>query len=91
MLQHAVSPIAGTSHFLGLKLTDREGSFWLGADRSTLYIAMLSEVAPDGTLLSRAVPDGDRDIVAALHALRYPIYRNDCLVAVASSGSMPRR
>ncbi len=24
MLQHAVSPIAGTSHFLGLKLTDRE-------------------------------------------------------------------
>jgi len=50
-----------------LELTPREGIFWVGADRENLYIAIKSQVAPDGQLLTRAVADGDRDIVAAVY------------------------
>jgi hypothetical protein len=50
-----------------LKLGDREAIFWVGCDGQTLYIAMKSELPPGGSLLTRAVPDGDRDIAAALY------------------------
>ncbi|HOL67361.1 MAG TPA: DUF6067 family protein, partial [bacterium] len=50
-----------------LELTAREGIFWVGVDRENLYLAMKTEVAPDGQLLTRAVPDGQRDIVAACY------------------------
>ena len=48
-----------------LELEAREAIFWVGADANNLYIAMKSELPPSGDLLTRAVPDGDRDVVAA--------------------------
>jgi hypothetical protein len=50
-----------------MKLAAREVIFWVGADKSNLYLALKMELPPTGDLLTRAVPDGDRDITAALH------------------------
>ncbi len=47
------------------RLGDRSAIFWVGADGGNLYIAIRSELAPGDELLTRAVPDGDRDITAA--------------------------
>jgi len=48
-----------------MKLCDREAIFWAGSDGQSLFIAVLSELPPGGELLTRGVPDGDRDIRAA--------------------------
>ena len=50
-----------------MKLAAREAIFWVGADRANLYLALKMELPPTGDLLNRAVPDGDRDVTAALH------------------------
>jgi len=50
-----------------LELGAREVVFWAGAAAQNLYLAMKSELPPGGELLNRAVPDGDRDIMAALY------------------------
>lgn len=61
---------AGASRHEGMysrrlqRLGDRFVTFWTGADAANLYLAIDSEIPPDG-LLTRAVPDGDRDITAA--------------------------
>lgn len=49
-----------------LVLGAREAVFWVGADAGNLYLAEKTELPPGGELLNRAVPDGDRDIIAAL-------------------------
>ncbi len=49
-----------------LLLGDREAVFWIGCDGRSLFLAVRSELPPGGELLDRAVPDGDRDVVAAL-------------------------
>lgn len=49
-----------------MKLAVREAIFWVGADRASLYLALKMELPPTGDLLTRAVPDGDRDVTAAL-------------------------
>lgn len=59
--------IIGLNSQHDLKLTAREAIFWIGVDRKNLYIAMKTELPPTGELLTRAVPDGDRDIPAALY------------------------
>ncbi len=51
----------------GLALGAREAIFWAGSDGASLFLAMKSELPPGGEILTRAVPDGDRDIIAALH------------------------
>lgn len=48
-------------------VTYREGIFWLGCDGKKLYIAIKTELPPDGKILNRAVPDGTRDIIGAFH------------------------
>ena len=53
------------------KVTPRDGRFWVGCDGKELFIAVQTEMPPDGKLLNRAVPDGDRDIIAAA--------RDDCI------------
>jgi len=64
---------AGAARTIGLnsqhdmKLAAREAIFWVGAAASHLYVALKMELPPTGDLLNRAVPDGDRDITAALH------------------------
>ncbi|MCD6351487.1 MAG: hypothetical protein J7M26_05160 [Armatimonadetes bacterium] len=64
---------AGAARMVGLVsqhgalLESREAVFWVGADPANLYLALRTELPPDGKLLTRAVPDGDRDIVAAVH------------------------
>ncbi len=64
---------AGASRSIGLVsqydglLGAREAIIWVGADRSNLYLAMKSELPPSGDLLTRAVPDGNRDLADALH------------------------
>ncbi|NSW57764.1 MAG: hypothetical protein HPY44_17285 [Armatimonadetes bacterium] len=50
-----------------LMLGARDAIFWVGAGADTLYIAQKTELPPGGEILNRAVADGDRDIVAALH------------------------
>ncbi len=50
-----------------LELKSREAIFWAGSDGRNLYLAMKSELPPGGEILNRAVPDGDRDIMAALN------------------------
>ncbi len=50
-----------------LRLETREAIFWCGSDGKNLYIAIRSEVPPGDKLLTRAVPDGDRDIEAAVY------------------------
>ena len=53
------------------KLTAREGMFWVGCDGKELFVAVQTEMPPDAKLLNRAVPDGNRDILAAT--------RDDCI------------
>ncbi|MBM4045466.1 MAG: hypothetical protein FJ279_10145 [Planctomycetes bacterium] len=48
----------------GAKVAPRDGMFWLGCDGKQLCIAVQTEAPPVGELLNRAVPDGDRDIIA---------------------------
>ncbi len=50
-----------------LELCAREAIFWVAADAGNLYLALKTELPPSGEILTRAVPDGDRDVVAALH------------------------
>ncbi|NLX98695.1 MAG: hypothetical protein GXY83_21250 [Rhodopirellula sp.] len=47
--------------------TDRQGVFWIGCDGKNLLLAVKTEAPPDQRLLTRAVPDPDRDVVAAFH------------------------
>ncbi|MBI2302250.1 MAG: hypothetical protein HYU66_25385 [Armatimonadetes bacterium] len=49
-----------------LQLTARQATFWFGSDGKALYLALRTELPPGGELLNRAVPDGERDVVAAL-------------------------
>jgi len=49
-----------------MELGAREAIFWVGADAANLYLALRCELPPSGDLLTRGVPDGDRDVVAAL-------------------------
>jgi len=43
----------------------REGVLWVGCDGKQLYIAMKTEMPPDGKLMAATMPDGKRDLVAA--------------------------
>jgi len=45
------------------KLTVRDGMFWIGCDGKQLFTAVKTEMPPGAGLLTRAVPDGDRDII----------------------------
>ena len=51
---------AGLVTLRGGTLTPREGAFWLACDGTRLYIAVRSELPPDGQVLNRAVPSPDR-------------------------------
>ncbi len=62
----AVRQVGLVSQHNGL-LGPREAVFWVGSDGQSLFIALKTELPPGGDLLTRAVPDGDRDITAALH------------------------
>ena len=62
--RHAVRSIGFVSHRTGA-LSSRQGVFWLGSDGANVYIAAKTEAPPDGRILTRAVPDGDRDLWAA--------------------------
>ncbi len=64
--QHAVRNVGLVSHRTG-SLTTRDAEFLLGCDAERLYVALCTEVAPDGRVLTRAVPDKKRDVVAAFH------------------------
>jgi hypothetical protein len=44
----------------------REGVFWIGCDGQSLYLALKTEAAPDGRILTRAVPDAQQDVRATL-------------------------
>lgn len=48
------------------KLTLRRGMFWVGSDGRRLFIAVKTEAPPGGRLLTRAVPDGQRDVIATV-------------------------
>ncbi len=61
----AVRSIGLVGHGTGL-LDPRDAVFWVGADSGQLYLALRTLAPSDGKLLTRAVPDGDRDVVAAL-------------------------
>jgi len=60
----AVRNVGLVSHRTG-SLTAREAVFLVGCDGERLYVALKTEVAPDGRVLTRAVPDEKRDVVAA--------------------------
>ena len=45
----------------------RRGVFWIGCDGRQLLLAMKTELPPDGRILTRAVADPSRDVVAAFH------------------------
>lgn len=45
-------------------LSLRQGVFWLARDETNVYVAVKTEVASDGRILSRAVPSGDLDVRA---------------------------
>ena len=48
----------------GALLSPHEASFWVGADRDELFIAVVSETPPGGKLLTRANPlPGDADAI----------------------------
>lgn len=47
--------------------TARQAVFWLGCDGRQLYLAVKSETPPGDRILTRAVPDPERDAVAAFH------------------------
>ncbi len=49
----------------GAALAEREAIFWAGCDGTSLFVAVLSELPPGGELLTRGVPDGDRDVKEA--------------------------
>ena len=61
---------AGATRIIGFvayrkgKVTARDGAFWVGCDGERLYIAVVTEAPPGDGLLTRAVPDGERDIHA---------------------------
>ncbi len=48
-------------------VTGREGVFWVGRDDKNFLLAVMTEAPPDGRILTRAVPDPQRDVVAAFH------------------------
>lgn len=56
---------AGLVTLRGGTLTPREGAFWLACDGTRLYIAVRSELPPDGQVLNRAVPNPRQDVTAA--------------------------
>lgn len=47
-------------------LTARRGVFWVGCDGRMLWLAMKTEAPPDGRILTRAVPEADRDAAMVL-------------------------
>lgn len=59
----AVRNVGMFSRRLG-RLGDRAVIFWAGSDGQSLYLAVRSELPPGGELLTRAVPDPDRDVRA---------------------------
>lgn len=63
--KHAVRNVGIVSHRTRATTT-REGVFWLGCDGPTLYLALKTEAPPDGRILTRAVPDAQHDVRAAL-------------------------
>lgn len=71
--KYAVRSIGLVSEDTGAA-AQRQGMVWIGADAQRLYLAMKTEVAPDERILTRAVPDVDRDVPAVLH--------DDCLELV---------
>lgn len=52
------------------RLTSREGLFWLGSDGKELFIAVKTELPPEGGLLTRVQPKENADVQA---------YRDDSL------------
>ena len=62
--RHAVRSVGFVSHRTGV-LGARQGVFWLGSDGANVYVAAKTEAPPDGRILTRAVPDGNRDLRAA--------------------------
>jgi len=63
--KHAVRNVGFVSHPTR-NLAPREGVFWLGCDGQTLYVALKTEAPPDGRVLTRALPDSQQDVRAAL-------------------------
>ena len=47
--------------------TPRAGVLWVGCDGQQLYIAMKTEMHPDGKLLAATEPDGKRDLIGAFN------------------------
>lgn len=76
--RHAVRNV-GLESRITQALATRQGVFWIGCDGRQLFLAMKTEVAPDGRILTRAVRDSPspvtgegrggraRDLVAAFH------------------------
>jgi len=62
--QHAVRSVGFVSHNTGT-LAVRRGVFWIGSDGKRLLVALKTELPPDGRILTRAVPDGSRDVLGA--------------------------
>ena len=62
--KHAVRNVGFVSHSTRA-LAARDGVFWIGNDGQNLYVAIKSEMPPDGRVLTRAVPDDSRDQRAA--------------------------
>jgi len=56
---------AGLMTLRGGNLTSREAAFWLACDGTRLYLAVRSELPPDGQVLNRAVPNPRQDVTAA--------------------------
>lgn len=63
--RHAVRGIGLVSRKTGV-VAAREAVFLVACDGQKLYVALKTEVAPDGRILTRAVPGEKRDVVAAL-------------------------
>ncbi|NQT17825.1 MAG: hypothetical protein HQ582_34040 [Planctomycetes bacterium] len=63
--KHAVRNVGLVSSKTGA-LSVRQGVFWVGSDGRELLVALKTEVPPDGRILTRAVPNGSRDVPATL-------------------------
>ncbi|MFC1806665.1 hypothetical protein ACFL09_06785, partial [Planctomycetota bacterium] len=53
--------------FVALKtkrLSDRDGVFWLGSDDREIFVAIQTEMPPQGGLMTRVVPKGNVDVQA---------------------------